>query len=113
MNDDKLNELYNILTSNREYLLDLVKQDLSCIELDNECSCIYDLIKDEKHEEINFENIVDSVIKRVLIAIESFKSSELKSVDIDEEKIFKCITPFGSWCKKCINYEKCRATKTN
>ena len=45
---------------------------MNCNELDNECSCIYDMIQEEYHNDLTFENIVDSVINRLLVGIESF-----------------------------------------
>ena len=72
MNREKFNEIYEFLHQDRENLLDLIKQDMNCNELDNECSCIYDMIREEYHNDLTFENIVDSVINRLLVGIESF-----------------------------------------
>ena len=72
MTREKFNEIYEFLHQDRESLLDLIKQDMNCNELDNECSCIYDMIQEEYHNDLTFENIVDSVINRLLVGIESF-----------------------------------------
>lgn len=67
-----IQEILDFLDENtNEYLFDLIKEDLK-IEIDNELSSLYDEVR-EKKVDVSFENIVNTVVNRIKIAISTFE----------------------------------------
>lgn len=69
---NKLIELIDFINSSRDdSLMDHVASDLDIVGIDYECSQIYDMIEECKHN-ASFEDIVKATKDRVLVAIQTF-----------------------------------------
>ena len=70
----KIDQATEFLNKNEHELIDFIEVDLR-IEIDHECSKIYDTVT-EKFHDVSFQEIVRATKNRIVVALETFNEEK-------------------------------------